>query len=219
MDPLLHTRDEGIVKTMDFIGWISSEESKDREVGRKGDGHSFWDARDIIHIDYLPSKQTINGDYYAAFWTVFQQNFKEKTSSFSEEESALPSKQCTGSHVPDTDGQIQRIPLRIASPSSIFARFSPLRLFPVSKLEEMIQRKEIHHQRAAHRRNKGLFWRVGQIILLYRTAWKNWRIVGSSVSSWKETMLRNKNESIKKNVFYYVFLKTYWLALVYSMYK
>ena len=26
----------------------------------------FWDARSKIHIDYLPSKQTINGDYYAA---------------------------------------------------------------------------------------------------------------------------------------------------------
>ncbi|KYN06825.1 hypothetical protein ALC62_02208 [Cyphomyrmex costatus] len=36
-------------------------------------------------------------------------------SPFGEEESALPSRQCTGSHVPGTDGQIQRIPLRIAS--------------------------------------------------------------------------------------------------------
>jgi len=36
-------------------------------------------------------------------------------SPFGEEESALPSKQCTGSHVPGNDGQIQRIPLRIAS--------------------------------------------------------------------------------------------------------
>jgi len=35
-----------------------------------------------------------------------------------------------GSHVPGIDGQIQQIPLRIASSSSIFARFSPLRLFP-----------------------------------------------------------------------------------------
>jgi len=26
----------------------------------------FWDVRGIIHIDYFPSKQTINGDYYAA---------------------------------------------------------------------------------------------------------------------------------------------------------
>jgi len=34
------------------------------------------------------------------------QHFKEKTSPFGEEESApLPSKQCTGSHVPGIDGQ------------------------------------------------------------------------------------------------------------------
>jgi len=88
---------------------------------------------------------------------------------------------------------------------SIFARFSSLRLFPVSKPEEMIRRKEIHHQRAAHRQNRCLFWRVGQIILFGRL--EKIGENGSSVSSRKETMLRNKNESIKKNVFYYIFLK------------
>ena len=31
----------------------------------------FWDARGIIHIDYLLSKQTINGDYYAALLDRF----------------------------------------------------------------------------------------------------------------------------------------------------
>jgi len=85
---------------------------------------------------------------------LFQQHFKEKTSPFDEEESVLPSRQCTGSY--GIDGQIQRIPLRIASPSIIFARFNPLRLFPVSKPEEMVQRKEIHYQRA-HHRNRNLF--------------------------------------------------------------
>jgi len=77
--------------------------------------------------------------------------------SFGEEENALPSRQCTDSHMSSTDGQIQRIPLRIASSSSIFARFSFLRLFPVSKSKEMVRKKEIHHQRAAHRRNRDLF--------------------------------------------------------------
>ena len=41
MDPLLHTRDEGTVKTMDYTEWINSEEGEDREVGRKSSGHSF----------------------------------------------------------------------------------------------------------------------------------------------------------------------------------
>ena len=205
------SRDEGTVKTMD-TGWTSSEEGEDREVGRKDDGHSFL-GRNIIHIDYLPSKQTINSDYYAALLKCFNNILKKKTSPSGEEEGALPSRQCTGSHVPGTDGQIQRI-LRIASLSSIFARFSLLRLFPASKLEEMIRRKEIHHQRIAHRRNRGLFWSVGQIILwMFEKVEESLDQVYPSVN-WKETMLRNKNESIKKNVFYYIFLKTYWLAFV-----
>ena len=87
-------------------------------------------------------------------------------SPFGEEESALPSRQCMGSRVPGTDGQIQWIPLQIASSSNIFARFS-LRLFPVSKnLKKWFGRKRF--QRAAHRRNRSLFWRVGQIILFRR---------------------------------------------------
>ena len=115
-------------------------------------------------------------------------------SPFGKKESALPSRQCMGSRVPGTDDQIQRIPLRIASPSSIFARFNPLRLFPVSKSEEMIRRKE---SSSSPKQRLILKDWTNHII---RTAWKSWRIVGSSVSSWKETMLRNKNESIKKNV-------------------
>ena len=81
----------------------------------------------------------------------FQQHFKEKTSPFGEEESALPSRQCT---VPMAKFNEFRYELL---PSSIFAKFSPLRLFPVSKSEEMIRRKEIHHHRASDRRNRGLF--------------------------------------------------------------
>jgi len=37
----------------------------------------------------------INGDYYAAL--LDRQHLKEKTSPFGEEESAFPSRQCTGS--------------------------------------------------------------------------------------------------------------------------
>jgi len=74
----------------------------------------------------------------------------------------------------------------------------------------MIRRKEIHHQRVETEAyfeglDKSLFRRLEK--------------VGESldqVSSWKEIMLRNKNESIKKNIFYYVFLKTYWLALAFD---
>ena len=155
-------------------------------------------------------KQTINGDYYTALLDRFN-NILKKKSPFGEEESTLPSRKCTWIHT-CTDGQIQRIPLRNVSPSSIFARFNPLRLFLVSKSEEMVRRKEIHHQRAAHHRNRNLFW-IGQIILFGRL-----EKVGESLDQvyrakkrlcWEIRMNRSK-----KNVFYYVFLKTYWFALV-----
>jgi len=88
----------------------------------------FWDARGIIHIDYLPSTQMINGDYYAALLNHFNNILKKKRPHLAKKkvEETLPSRQCTDSYVPVTDGQIQRIPQRIASSSSIFARFSPL---------------------------------------------------------------------------------------------
>lgn len=38
----------------------------------------FRDARDIIHIDYLPPKQTINGENYAAVLSRFSDTLKEK---------------------------------------------------------------------------------------------------------------------------------------------
>jgi len=114
MDPLLHTRDEGIVKTMDFTG----ETARTVKSAGKVMATVFWDARGIIHVDYLPSKQTINGDYYATLLNNnnFQQHFKEKTFPFDKKENTLSSRQCTDSYVPGTDGQMQRIPLRIASP-------------------------------------------------------------------------------------------------------
>jgi len=157
------TPDEGTVKIMDFSGWTSFEEGEDRKIGRKGDGHSFLGC--TRYNSSIPSVEANNQWWLHSIIGPFQQHFKEKTSPFGEEESALPSRQYIGSSVPDTDDQIQWIPLRIVSSSSIFARFSLLRLFPVSKPEEMVQRKEIHYQRAAHRRNRGLFWRIRQIIL------------------------------------------------------
>jgi len=149
MDPLSH-RDERIIKkTMDFTG-TNSEEGEDHKIGRKGEAIIFWDARSIIYIDYLPSKQTINDNYYVALLDRFNNISKKKRSHLTKKKVLFHQDNVLG-----TDGQIQRIPLRIASPSSIFVRFSPLRLFSVSKPKEMV-RKEIH-QRAIHRRNKGLF--------------------------------------------------------------
>jgi len=38
----------------------------------------FWDSRRIIHINYLPSKQMINGDYYAVLLDRFNNILKKK---------------------------------------------------------------------------------------------------------------------------------------------
>jgi len=38
----------------------------------------FWNARGIIHIDYFPSKQTTNSDYYAALLDRFNNILKKK---------------------------------------------------------------------------------------------------------------------------------------------
>jgi len=106
--------------------WTSSDEPALKKVKTvKSAGKMmatvFWDARGIIHIDYLSSKQTINGDYAAL--DRFNNILKKKTSPFNKEV-------LFQDNVPGTVRQIQRISLRIASPSSTFARFSPLFLFP-----------------------------------------------------------------------------------------
>ena len=41
MDPLVHTRDQGTIETVDFSRRTCSEEGKDCPIGRKGYGHRF----------------------------------------------------------------------------------------------------------------------------------------------------------------------------------
>jgi len=56
----------------------SSEGGEDRKSTGKVMATVFWDARGIIHIDYFPLKQTINGDYYAALLDSFNNILKKK---------------------------------------------------------------------------------------------------------------------------------------------
>jgi len=53
------------------------EEDEDRKIG-KVMATVFWNACGIIHIDYFPSKQTINGDYCAALLGRFNNILKKK---------------------------------------------------------------------------------------------------------------------------------------------
>jgi len=42
MDPLVHTRDQGTVETVNFTRRTCSEEGEDCPIGRKGDGYRFF---------------------------------------------------------------------------------------------------------------------------------------------------------------------------------
>jgi len=58
-------------KQLDFTGEPVPKKTKTVKSDGKMMATVFWDARDIIHIDYFPLKQTINGDYYAALLDRF----------------------------------------------------------------------------------------------------------------------------------------------------
>ena len=129
------------------------KKAKNFKIDRKGDSHSFLECTSIIHIDYLPSKQPINGDYCVVLdcFNILKKkhlHLAKKKVLFHQDNARVH--MCPAS-TNSTNSATN------CSPSNIFVRFSPLQLFPVSKSEEMVRRKEIHHQRAAHRRNKGLF--------------------------------------------------------------
>jgi len=136
-----------------------------------------------------------------SFIGPFQQHFKEKISPFDEEENALISR-CTDSHMPSTDGQIQQIPLRIASPSSIFAPCDYF-LFPNLKKWFGEKRFTTREQLIA---TKAYF--EGLDKTYYSDGFENRSIKCIELKE-DYDILRNKKESIKKNVFYYVFLKIY----------
>jgi len=72
-------------------GWTSSEKGEDRKIGRKGDGHSFL-GRTRYNSYRLPSVEASNQWRLLSSLIGPFQHFKEKTSPFGEEESALPSK-------------------------------------------------------------------------------------------------------------------------------
>ena len=120
--------------------WTSPvNQLEDREVGRKCDGNSFLGC---TRFNSYPSVEA--NDQNAALLDRFN-NILKKKHPYLPKKKMLFHQDNARVHT-GTDGQIQQIPLRIASPFSIFARFRPLRLFPVSKPTEMFWRKEIHHQ-------------------------------------------------------------------------
>ena len=92
----------------------------------------------------------------------------EKMALFGEEKSALPPWQRTGSHLHRRHGQIGRIRLRAAAPSTVFSRFDPVRLLFVSKLEKVTRWAEIWDEWGAYRRHGSLLCRPPENVFFRR---------------------------------------------------
>jgi len=196
----------------------SIEEGEDLKVGKdngvwKDNGHSFLGC--TRYNSYrLPSVETNDQWRLLRSFIGFNNILKKKRPHFLlAKKNVLFHQDNARVHVPSIDDQIQRIPLRTASPSSIFARFSLLRISCYQIWRNSSEERDSPPESRSSSPKQRLILK-GWANHIIRTAWKSWRIVRSSVSSWKDTMMRNKNESIKKNVFYYVFLKTNWLVLI-----
>jgi len=209
MDPLFHTRDEGTVK-MDFTGWTSSEEGEDRKIGRKGDGHSFLEC--TRYNSYrLPSVETNAITIQLIGPLIGFNNILKKKRPYLVKKKVLfhqDNARVYTCPAPMIKFRYELLP-PVYSPDLV-----PCDYFLFPNLKKWFGRKKFTTREQLIAEIETYFEGLDKLYCIIRTVWKSWRIVGSSVSSWKETMLKNKNESIKKNVFYYVFLKTYWFALV-----
>ncbi|KAL7725070.1 hypothetical protein ACLKA6_010344 [Drosophila palustris] len=118
--------------------WHAAGESrpkrpKTQQLAGKVMASVFWDAHGIIFIDYLQKGQTINSDYYMALLERLKRRNRKETASYGEEKSVVPPRQCTVSQINENNGKIERIGLRIASPSTVFSRFGPQRLLALRR--------------------------------------------------------------------------------------
>jgi len=90
MNPLVHTRDQGTVETVDFARRTCSEEGEDCPIGRKGDGDRFLGfTRCDLHR--LPGEgQNGHRAVLCRIIGPIRRLIAENTAPFAEEKSALP---------------------------------------------------------------------------------------------------------------------------------
>ena len=89
MDPLVHTRDQGTIETVDFTRRRAPKKVKTVLSAGKVMATVFWDSQGVIYIDYLEKGKTITGLHYAEILVRFDAEL-QKTAPFSEEKNALP---------------------------------------------------------------------------------------------------------------------------------
>jgi len=159
---------------MDFTEWTSSEEGENQKVkAEKVIATIFWDACSIIHIDYLPSKQTINGDYYAALLDCFNNILKKKRPHLVKKKVLFY----------QDNARIHTCPARMAKfnefryellPHSIFARFNSLQLFSVFKENWRNGSEERDSPLESSSSPKQRLILKSWINHVIRTVWKSW---------------------------------------------
>jgi len=91
LSPLVHTRDQGSVETVNFTRRTCSEEGEDGPINRKGDGHRFLGfTRCDLHR--LPGEGK-NGRKAVLCRIIgsIRRRIAENTAPFGEEKNALPS--------------------------------------------------------------------------------------------------------------------------------
>lgn len=82
---------------MGFSQRIGAEEGPGGFVSQQSHGESFWDARGIVHIDYLQQGKKSIVNIMPINYTGSQ--FKEKLTAFCWEDNAFPPRECKGVHV------------------------------------------------------------------------------------------------------------------------
>ncbi|KAG5307111.1 SETMR methyltransferase, partial [Acromyrmex insinuator] len=108
-----------------------------------------------IHYFRFPSKQTINDDYYATLLDRFNNILKKKRFHLAKNK-VLFHQDNARVHMCPAPIKFNEFRYELLLHPAYSPDLAPCD-FPIFKPEKMVRRKEIHHQRAAHRRNRGLF--------------------------------------------------------------
>lgn len=99
----------------------------------------FWEIRGIIHVNNLEKGTIINRENHTNSLNSFNSALKEKVRIWPRVISSFHKK--IREHLCCPHGKIQLVWIRIAFESTIFSRFSMLRLFPISQYEKQLGKK------------------------------------------------------------------------------
>ena len=120
--------------------WTAAGESRPKmqTLAGKVFASVFWDAQDILFIDYLEKGRTINSKYYIAFLVRLKKEIAKKMATNEEGK-----RQRTVSQVNQNYGKTTWIVFQIASAPILSSRSGPQRLLAVFRPQKNTPGKEI----------------------------------------------------------------------------